>query len=136
MRKKLTTAALVKKLDRVFSKFIRMRAADACGTVECVTCMKPAHYTEVHAGHFIKRQHMSTRFDPRNVQVQCVRCNTYQGGRQDDYANWILQNYGHEVFDELMALKRTARKWTREELESEIKRYESLVKDIETKFET
>lgn len=130
-RKKLTTTALVKKLDRVFSKFIRMRGADRCGTVECVTCGKVAHYSEVHAGHFVKRQHMSLRFDPRNVQVQCVKCNLFMGGAQDEYAAWIIKNYGNEVFEELMRLKRVARKWTREELETQISRYEGLVKEFQ-----
>ena len=48
---------LEKKLDRIFSNWVRRRHADQGGTVECVTCRKIFHFSEVHAGHYIKRQH-------------------------------------------------------------------------------
>jgi hypothetical protein len=131
MKRKLTMPALVKKLDRVFSRFIRMRHADKCGTVTCVTCGVNKHFSEVHAGHFVKRQHMAIRFDTRNVHVQCVKCNLYMGGAQDEYAAYIIKEYGADTLDELLRLKRTSMKWLRSDLEEMITVYESKVKKLE-----
>ena len=42
---------------------------------------------------------------------------------QDEFAHHILHRYGQSILDELMRLKRTTRKFTREELEELIERY-------------
>ena len=127
-----TTRALVAKLDRVFSRFVRMKYADNDGQVSCVTCGKQAHWKEVHAGHFVKRQHMSLRWDERNVMPQCVRCNLHMGGRQDDYAAYIVNEYGHATFADLIAKKHETKKWTRTELEELISTYSERVKMLES----
>jgi 5-methylcytosine-specific restriction endonuclease McrA len=126
-----TTRALVSKLDRVFSRFVRMKYADNDGQVSCVTCGKQAHWKEVHAGHFVKRQHMSLRWDERNVMPQCVRCNLHMGGRQDDYAAYIVNEYGHATFADLIAKKHETKKWTRPELQELIDIYSERVRVLE-----
>lgn len=127
-----TTRALVSKLDRVFSRLVRMKHADNDGTVSCVTCGKRAHWKEVHAGHFVKRQHMSLRWDERNVMPQCVRCNLHMGGRQDDYAAYIVNEYGHATFADLIAKKHETKKWTRAELQELIETYTARVAALES----
>ena len=126
-----TTRALVNKLDRVFSRFVRMKHADNDGQISCVTCGKQAQWNEVHAGHFVKRQHMSLRWDERNVMPQCVRCNLHMGGRQDDYAAYIVNEYGHATFADLIAKKHETKKWTRPELEELIQKYSERVSLLE-----
>ena len=70
--KKPTRSKLVKKLDTVFSQYIRRSNADNNGYCTCVTCNKTFHWKEIQAGHFMSRKHYSTRWDERNVKTQCV----------------------------------------------------------------
>lgn len=123
MKKKLSLSALEKKLDKVFSIFIRRRHADVGGTVSCVTCGALKFWKEVHAGHFIKRQHRSTRWRPTNSHPQCVSCNTYRGGMQDEYARFIVQTYGLAEFHDLMEAKHKITKFTRADMESMIEKF-------------
>jgi hypothetical protein len=131
-RKAIGMKGLVDKLDRVFSKFVRMRGADDCGTVQCITCGKLAHYSEMDAGHYIKRQHMSVRYHPVNVQVQCRKCNRFMGGVQDEYASWIIKQFGAHVLEDLMKKKHETKKFARYELEEMILDYSLKVNALET----
>ena len=128
--KKSPFKTLRNKLDRVFSLWIRQRHADEGGTVECVTCGKLMFWKDSHCGHFVKRGHMATRWHEQNCDTQCVSCNTYQGGRQDDYAKYIIDEYGQDVFDSLMQLKYSAVKHTRDDLQRMIDEYEEKLKGL------
>jgi hypothetical protein len=127
-----TTRSLVAKLDRVYSRFIRMRDADNEGRVNCVTCGRQFHWTEVHCGHWIKRQHMAVRWDERNTASQCVRDNLHMGGCQDVYGKYIIDRYGLDAFNELLAKKHETKKWTRGELEEMIQTYSERVRMLES----
>lgn len=64
-------------------------------------------------GHFMPRQHQSTRFDAKNTGVQCVECNTFHEGRQWDFGQYIDETYGEGTADEIrnkafMSCKRTS----------------------------
>lgn len=133
-KKKLPLSSLEKKLDRVFSIFIRKRHADEGGTVSCVTCGKLMHWTESHAGHFIKRQHRSTRWRPTNVHPQCPGDNTYRGGLQDEYARFIVQTYGLPEFNDLMESKHKVSKFTRSDLEDLIQSYQRKLEALEARM--
>lgn len=127
MARKISLRSLVKKADIVFSEWVRKTSADTWGRVTCVTCGKRMRWKGegAQAGHFIKRQHMSVRYDPRNVHVQCVRCNKWMSGEEGEYGHYIIKRYGVDVHQELMSLKRTTRKFTRVDLEEIVKKYES-----------
>lgn len=128
--KSLSMPKLEKKLDRVFSEYIRKRDCDIGGTTQCVTCNVYKYWKEVDAGHFVKRQHRSVRWDERNVHPQCTRCNHFMGGRQDDMAAYIIQKYGDSTFKELMSLKYQAKKHTRIELEQMIVYYQQKIEKL------
>ena len=69
--KKISRKNIVKRLDTVFSLYIRLREADN-EMVECFTCGKISHYKKnMQCGHFQSRSSYSTRWDPNNCQVQC-----------------------------------------------------------------
>ena len=53
MPKKPSRKSIVKKLDTVFSQFIRRRFA-VNEIARCVTCDKKAHWKELQAGFFSK----------------------------------------------------------------------------------
>ena len=82
-------------------------------------------WQEGHAGHFIKRQHLATRYDPRNCHFQDAFCNTYRGGALIEYTLYMQKRYGQEVVDELMRLKRTTVKYSREQMEEMIESFKS-----------
>jgi len=83
-----------READRLFSLLIRQSDADDNGLVRCCTCSKPMHWRQAHLGHFIPRQHQSTRFDRQNVGVQCVNCNTFHEGEQYKFSKYLDAKYG------------------------------------------
>ena len=127
MKRRLSFSALDAKLDRVFSIWVRRRHADVGGTCSCVTCGTLKFWKDMHAGHFIKRQHRSTRWRPTNVHPQCPRCNRWMGGQQDEYGHFIIQTYGLAEYQDLMAAKHQVCKFTRADLDEMIAKYQSAV---------
>ena len=70
----------------------------------CVTCGHRAHWKEQHAGHFVQRDRKATRYDEKNVNVQCVRCNTFRSGEQFKHGEYIDRKYGKGTAAQLQAL--------------------------------
>lgn len=134
-KKQPTLPALTRKLDAIFSRYVRMKGADEGGTVACVTCGKLMHWQESHAAHFVSRRHMALRWSesPPNVHVCCPRCNVFEAGALEEYSRFILDTYGRETFDDLLRMKRTTKKWTRDELAQMIQKYQSLVHELESR---
>ena len=120
-RKKLPSLAKLKRrLDILFSQWIRRRDTVTDGMGVCITCCTVAR---LQAGHFIKRQHLATRWDERNVHGQCPRCNLWLHGNEGEYCNILIKRYGQDVVDELMRLKRTTVKMTRSDYEDLLRKY-------------
>jgi len=116
-KKLLPLPKLIAKADRIFSKFIRNRdAVELQG--RCCTCGQPGN----QAGHFIKRTHKKIRYHPKNVHLQCVKCNHFLDGNQDEYARFIINKYGINVFYWLMNQKGMF-KLSREEVQRVIEAY-------------
>ena len=123
MAKKLTRSKLVKKLDTVFSQYIRLKdSKDGIGT--CVTCGKQDHIKRLQAGHFQSRKHYSTRWDERNVKIQCAACNVFRYGEQYKYSLYL----GNKLSKQLLADSRVIRKFTSDELEEMVTHYSNEVK--------
>lgn len=120
-KKKLPSlASLRRKLDKVFSAWIRDRDAPSNGYGPCMSCDA---WAKLQAGHWIKRQHLAVRYDVRNVNGQCVRCNHFMHGNDGPYTLAMLNCYGRETVDELLALKHTTVKMTRADYEALIAKY-------------
>jgi hypothetical protein len=71
-----------RKVDEVFSKHIRYKAANANGYAHCFTCGQSLHVSKLHCGHFASRKHMAVRWEPDNVAPQCYACNFHGHGEQ------------------------------------------------------
>jgi hypothetical protein len=121
---------MVKKLDTVFSQFIRLRASDETGRGSCFTCGSVRHFSEVDAGHFMSRACMSTRWDERNVQFQCKRCNGFRSGEQYRYSIELDKLYGEGTAELLLIESKKTRKFTRDELEAMYHHYKRRVDDL------
>ena len=120
--KLLSIKSLRNKLDQVFSRYIRKRDADENGMGRCVTCFQ---WRRLQCGHFIPRQHKSTRWDELNCAGQCAHCNhpLWGGGEQDAFGVAIAAKHGQAVVDNLRRLKHTAVHLTRDDLSAMIERF-------------
>ena len=67
---------LVKKLDRIFSLYIRLRDVMPNGYVRCISCGQIKSFEDVDCGHFHSRRHMATRFSEDNCHAECRYCLT------------------------------------------------------------
>ena len=121
------------KLWKEFSLFIRLRDSDADGFGNCITCKKKAYYKESHAGHFISRRHKATKFDEKNVHLQCVACNTYNAGRQYEYSIELDRRYGKGTAEELLQKSNSLKKFTKGEIDELTKEYKEKVKQLKSK---
>jgi len=90
-----TTAQLKKKLDQVFSLYIRHKY-EKDGLVSCYTCSVRKPVKEMQNGHWIPRNNLATRFDEENCRPQCVGCNMFNKGRPDVFAV-NLMNEGIDI---------------------------------------
>ena len=126
MAKKKTLKQHKDRIDRVFHEYIRRRDVNSDGYGECISCNKKIHFTESDAGHFISRQHLSTRWDERNVHLQCRKCNRFEYGRQYEYSIKI----GGEIAEELLILSRQIQKFSDAELLELYEKFNEKLKDL------
>lgn len=92
-------AALKKKLDIIFSKYIRLRDKGK----PCVTC--GCQWEEgFNCGHFQSRRFFATRWDERNAHGQCARDNLWGAGEQYLHSIAVDGLYGQGVAQELFKI--------------------------------
>ena len=125
--KKISRKGLVKKLDTIFSIYIRLRKADDLGVVSCYTCGKKDYYKKMQCGHFMSRKYYSTRWEELNCQVQCYSCNVMRYGEQYKYGLELQKEYGKDLPEELLTMSRQIVKFSNDDLLDKINRYKQLV---------
>ena len=108
--KKKTRGQIVKQLDEVFSKYIRVKYADKFGNVECYTCGKVLRWDEMQNGHFITRGCYSQRWSELNCRPQCVGCNVFLNGNYIEYTRRMIDELGRDTVDRLVAQKQVVQK--------------------------
>lgn len=128
MSKKVSRKNLVKRLDTVFSQYIRLRNANAQGIAECYTCGKTDHWKKLQCGHFMSRKSYSTRFDETNCQVQCVKCNMFEQGMSYVFGLNLNKDFGDGTAEGLLQKSKQIVKLQNYELEELITKYTALVK--------
>lgn len=128
--KKKTISQLKKEADKWFSIYIRTREMDEDGFVSCFTCGRKNHWKKMHAGHFQSRRHLSTRWHPKNVEVQDPKCNLFGQGEQYVFSVKLDQKYGEGTAEEMKTLSNTIMKFSRFDYEMLIEEYKEKCKDI------
>jgi len=122
----------LKKLDKVFSEYIRRRDADMDGMVKCCTCNTKKHWKKMDAGHWIRRsKSLITKYHEKNCHAQCIPCNQFREGNPEKYDRFIINKYGVEVFDELIELSNTETKWIQFEVDELTDVYKKKIKDLD-----
>jgi hypothetical protein len=107
--------SLINDLDFVFSRYIRIKEANANGIVTCYTCDKSDHWKNMHCGHFIKRGEILLRWDTRNARCQCPECNVSNYGNIDVYEK-RLDDEAPGLPKQLREESREVNKFTREDM--------------------
>ena len=110
-----------------FSLFIRLRNADSDGMVECITCGKVYHYKSMDAGHFVSRNNKSTKYNEKNVNVQCPYDNRFQSGNQYQHGIMIDKIYGEGTALNLMRYGNMVCKRNQSDLINMIEHYKQIV---------
>lgn len=126
--KKKTRSQLIKELDKVFSIYIRNRDSDWRGYGKCITCPKTKRWQEMDAGHYISRRFLGTRWNEKNVNIQCKGCNSFFSGRQDEYALVLIRRYGQQILKELNAEKK--KEISTKEIIEKTQEYKKLIESL------
>lgn len=125
--KEVSISVLVKRLDTVFSQWVRLSHVDKDGMVECYTCKKYFHYKKLHAGHYISRFYKQTRWDERNVKPQCPMDNLWKRGDPVSFRERLVQDYGNSVVEEMEGSRSISQKLDRAILLVQIELYTRLL---------
>ena len=128
MPRKISRKNLIKKLDTIFSIYIRLKYSDKKGFVKCYTCGKIKHYKDyMQNGHMISRRHMMLRYSEKNCRPQCYGCNVMSQGRQLEFAMNLNEEYGYDIASELLIESKKTKKYSNDELIDLANRYKILV---------
>lgn len=120
----------VRRLDNVFSKYIRLRDTDDNGYGKCISTGRLIHYSEADAGHFISRDRYSTRWNEKNVHLQSRQANRFKSGQQFSQSISIDRLYGEGTAELLLAESRRPSKLTDFEIDVLINHYKKEVKRL------
>ena len=130
MKKKLTTGKLLKKLQKVFNEYIRLRDSEK----PCISCGN--YFERKDAGHYFATSGYSgLRFDEDNVHGECAGCNRFNDSHLIGYGIKLKAKIGNADYKALLlkaeAYKRDGIKWNRNELEEQIEYYKQKIKDYQ-----
>lgn len=127
-------STLIDDLDRVFSRYIRIKYADESGYVSCFTCdYPPMHFTRIQCGHFIPRTHLATRWMEDNCRPQNVHCNCDLYGNLEVFKE-RLEAERPGITEYLTEQSRIVTKPTRTELKELLLLYRNKLRVAEQKL--
>ena len=129
MPRKVSRKNLIKKLDSVFSLYIRRRHAKN-DIAQCYTCGKKDHYKKLQNGHFMSRKSYATRWDETNCQVQCVKCNMFEQGMSYVFGLNLNKQFGEGTAEALLKKSKEILKLSNDEVVSLITKYENKLNNL------
>ena len=129
---KITRSKLIKKLDSVFSIYIRLRDCDSDWIVVCPLCWAKVSRKKAQNMHFISRWVLKYRFDEHNCHAWCMRCNVILNGNYIAYTRRMQNKYWIERVDEMINDKEIFKLRTYE-IEEMIENYKRLSEHIASK---
>lgn len=121
---------LVKKLDKVFSQYIRLRDVMPSGFFKCISCGKIKPFAEADCGHYHSRTHMATRFEEDNCHCECRFCNRMSADHLIGYRENLITKIGFSRVERLNVLAHSQKHWLDCELEEKIEYYKAEVKRL------
>jgi hypothetical protein len=123
----------IRDAQRWFNKWVRLRDAGQ----PCISCGNMPNYgsyvggSGIHAGHYRSIGACpELRFEPTNVNIQCVRCNVHNSGNAVDYRIGLVEKIGLEKVEWLEG-PHEPKKWTIDELKEIKAKYKTLCYELE-----
>jgi hypothetical protein len=129
-KKAESIGVLTKKLDRIFSVYVRLRDTNKNHSTKCFTCDKVLHWREIQCGHFQSRRFYSTRFHELNCMPQCYACNIGLSGNQYIFGVNLDKLHGPGTADRMVTLSKEVKKFTSPEMMELISHYEKAVGEL------
>ena len=136
MPKKKKLQTLLKELETIVNKYIRLRDYGK----PCISC---SEYKELEAGHFYPvHGYKGLRYDEDNIHGECARCNRFDESHLIGYTQNLPDRIGETDFKALQKRAEEYKrgelinryyfksKYDRTEIEEMIKEYKEKVKRI------
>jgi len=126
----------VDDLAVAMQKLVRLKeAVQNDGYCKCVSCGIVKHWKKMDGGHYISRNHQSTKVLEENIHPQCKGCNL-KSGKGDTlvnihYRNWMIEFYGEEFVEELEILARKPADHFGPDIEDQIKEVKAKCKELQ-----
>ena len=130
MKKTQTRSQLIRKLDAVYSQYIRLDKSDQYGYCVCVTSGERMFWKDTQNGHFFSRRFYPTRWHDDNCHPQSMRENVFLRGNYINYTRFMIDSYGREFVDDLEKLAKSSIKISTPELREKIEFYQKEVKRL------
>jgi len=92
---------LVKELDAIFSRYIRLRDANDNWICTCITCWDRKPRKEMHNTHFISRSNYKYRRSVVNCWAGCYKCNVILHWNYISYTLVMVKKYGEGIVREM-----------------------------------
>ena len=129
-KRKISRTGLVRKLDAIFSLYVRLRDTDENGYGKCITSGQIIHFKDADCGHFISRNNMATRFNEKNCNLQGRKDNRFLSGRQYEHGLSIDRKWGQGTAELLLVKSKGRLDYHDFELQALILHYQKLVEKL------
>ena len=126
----MSTTILKKKLDTIFSIYIRLKYADEDFNVQCFTCDRIYPYKKIQNGHFYSRGILSLRWDEQNCRPQCYGCNIARSGNYIEYYKRLEKEIGKGGMDYLEYKRHQIKKMNKLDYQIYIDTYTQKVAEL------
>jgi hypothetical protein len=127
--KEKSLQVLETELDLVFGQFIAFR--DYKDGWSCFICGKSiSSKGNGEVGHWIKRQHIGTRYHEENCHFICLDCNRFDEQHEIKYEQRLIEVYGIDKVTELMMFKRSLMKPMRSDISQTIEHYKVKISEL------
>ena len=133
-RKPKTLAQLSQDAAKLMQPIVRIKAsihADEGGYINCVSCGKNDHWSNMQGGHFISRTSTKWRYDERNIHPQCPSCNLYKSGNLIPYTLYMEEMYGTDFVTEMIRSRSKPTKMVRDNIMKDIAELRGELKALE-----
>jgi hypothetical protein len=112
----MASKKLIKKLDKVFSQYIRSHG-------QCEWCGRKDG--QLQCCHIFSRKFHNTRWHEMNVLCMCAGCHHKAHAEPIAFVEFVKDYLGEGVYEELKLEHNRIRKWKDYDLEELIEKYEN-----------
>lgn len=128
-----STKSLIAKLDKTMSLYIRLRDVNKDGYFRCPTCGRYLPFAKGDCSHLWGRAHMSTRFDPDNMVMECAYDNRMNSSHLLELSRFFEKKLGTQRYELLRVKHNQTKKWSNWELEQLIEYYSKETERLKKK---